>query len=261
MYGGSMAQRKIGKMSQYIRKQQNAIRSIKGSACSGFQSMHQAKQAQASGAAGQGIHGLRNLRAANIVNDFEHESQNQRMFIKYQTKKHIGNQSDYRGGGMSNRQHKSSDRSIDMSSKDIVINDDESDGSSVFERQGDVQSLSFQSQSQYGQARSIRSRIQAARARRGDQTSFKGSMRSSLRGSVRSGSRRGGPQNRVQVISDFESEASIDEMEQSDLLGINQDIQEHEKNELINKRMHNDYDLMGLANPEQEHYQKIHAVI
>ena len=208
MDGGSLANRKMGKMSQYIRKQQNIMRSIRGSANSGFQSMHHAKRALMSGVMDQGPHGLNNqgIRGANVVNEFDRESQNQRAFIKYQTKKHIGNQSDYRGGGTSNRQRRSS---IGLSERDIVINDDDSEGTSVFVRRAEGQS-----QSQYSQARSLRSKILAARARAGEQTSFKGSMRSSLRGSVRSGSRRGvAQQNRVQVISDFESDASIAEIE------------------------------------------------
>lgn len=49
--------------------------------------------------------------------------------MKYQTKKHIGNQSDYRGGEPSIRQRRSS---IELSGRDIIINDDESADGSVF---------------------------------------------------------------------------------------------------------------------------------
>ena len=114
-------------------KQQNIMRSIRGSTNSGFQSMHHAKRALASGAMDQGPHGLNNrvMRGAKVANDFDRESQNQHWFIQYQTKKHIGNQSDYRGEGTSNRQRRSS---IELSGRDIVINDDDSEGGSAFVR-------------------------------------------------------------------------------------------------------------------------------
>ena len=65
----------------------------------------------------------------------------------------------------------------------------------------------------------------------------------------------------MQVISDFGSEQSIDEIEQSDLLGINQEILEQEQRELINKRSTNNYDLMGLRDPGHEDYEPIHKII
>ena len=63
------------------------------------------------------------------------------------------------------------------------------------------------------------------------------------------------------MISDFGSEQSIDQIEQSDLQGINQEILEQEQQELINKRSNNNYDLMGLKDPEHEDYKEVHRVI
>jgi hypothetical protein len=50
-------------------------------------------------------------------------------------------------------------------------------------------------------------------------------------------------------------------VEHSDLQGINQEILEQEQQELINKRSSNNYDLMGLRDPEHADYKKIHQII
>ena len=140
-----------------------------------------------------------------------------------------------------------------------MIDDNSSDSGTVFNRHDEAVS-----QSQFSQARSLGSKFRVTMRR--DRLSHKGSVRSSLRGSVRSGSRRNGGApnhngNRVQVISDFGSEQSIDQIEQSDLQGINQEILEQEQQELINKRSNNNYDLMGLKDPKHEDYKEVHRVI
>lgn len=73
MYGN----RKVGKMSQYIMKQQKIMRSIRGSTNSGFQSMHHAKRGQAAGAMDRGANGA-NVRAfrGSRAGEFDRESQN-----------------------------------------------------------------------------------------------------------------------------------------------------------------------------------------
>ena len=80
MYSGSVANRKVGKMSQYLRKQQSIIRSIRSSTKSGLIARNMGKS------------------GSKKANDLDRMSQNQRQYMKYQTKKNLGNQSDYRGG-------------------------------------------------------------------------------------------------------------------------------------------------------------------
>jgi len=66
MYSGNQGQRKLGQMSSYIRKNQNAIRSSKGSTNNvmGFGRQNTFKN-----------------------DDFDQESHNQRMYIKMQNRK------------------------------------------------------------------------------------------------------------------------------------------------------------------------------
>ena len=83
----------------------------------------------------------------------------------------------------------------------------------------------------------------------------------SLRGSIKSSKHRG-KGNRVQVIDDIDSDAdSIEVLSQSNVLGINEDILEIEKNELIKKRQENIYDLMGLQNESHIHFKEINELI
>lgn len=53
---------------------------------------------------------------------------------------------------------------------------------------------------------------------------------------------------------------SIERLSQKDVHGINEDIQELEKTELIKKRETNHYDLLGLIEESHEHYVKIHEI-
>ena len=144
------------------------------------------------------------------------------MFIKYQTKKNIGNQSNYKSGFQSDTC--SEGFLFDgMSDKDVVVNDDlSSDGSSFIQRGPP-------------------------------------SARSSIRGSVKSKNNN----NRVQVINDdFDSDCeSIEALHPTNVLEINEDIEEIEKHELIKKRKANVYDLMGLQSEKHMHFKEINSIL
>jgi hypothetical protein len=58
----------------------------------------------------------------------------------------------------------------------------------------------------------------------------------------------------------MDSDESIERFSQNDMLGINEDIQELEKNELLKKREANHYDLLGLRKETHEFYQRIHEI-
>lgn len=96
---------------------------------------------------------------------------------------------------------------MELSSKDVVLDDDQSETSSVVVR------LPASSPTK-----------EAKDARRSSGSSFRGSTS----GSVKSGRRgtAGGGRDRVQVIDDIDSEESIGEWSQNELGEINQDIQE-----------------------------------
>lgn len=87
------------------------------------------------------------------------------------------------------------------------------------------------------------------------------SLRGSVKGSIRSGSRRFG--NRVQVISDFQSESDQSNIDVSvnELGEINQEIQVEEQQKLVKKRMQNVYDILGIAEESHHLHSKVQAVI
>lgn len=121
------------------------------------------------------------------------------MFIKYQTKKNIGNQSAYRDDANSS----TVGLEIPVSTKDINIDDDQSDTSSVMLRLANTPKSKRLEDPRFKSGRSVR-----------------GSATSSRRKSKAKGGN-----NRVQVIDDMDSDAeSIGRLSQNDVHGINEDI-------------------------------------
>lgn len=85
--------------------------------------------------------------------------------------------------------------------------------------------------------------------------SMRGSMRGSVRSSVRSKSKKNGADNkeRVQVISDFESEdESIGNYSEGEFKNINEEIDRMEEEALILKRQNNVYDICGLTEKDSK---------
>ena len=67
----------------------------------------------------------------------------------------------------------------------------------------------------------------------------------------------------MQVINDdFDSDVeSIGALDPTNVLAINKDIEELEKNELIKKREANVYDLMGLQSDKHMHHKEINSLL
>ena len=162
---GSMTPKQLknfGKMSFHARKQTSEIMSMRGSAKSSAyssyskQSMFRPKR-------------LGMKKESQMDKESYKESYKEKMFMKYQTKKNIGNQSQYK----SNMQMDTCSEGYQFdgqSNKDVIVNDDQSSDSSFMQR-------------------------------------LAPSERSSIRGSVKSKNKnRNRP---VQVVDDMDSDESI----------------------------------------------------